>query len=495
MSVKIKLTGFVLGILLLISQTTSFASQADVQNIPPDQYSPTTLSAISQAKESVYLVMYLASLDPKEPNSEVSQLLKALVDAKSRGVRIKVVFDQNLDFTDEPGPNEIYKNKNQAAFEYLRQNNIEVFYDTAEIYTHAKAIVIDHETSIFGSTNWSKGALTKNNEVNAVVHSKEFAQNLINQFDQIKLQEYIPAVVTSSVKIPRDFLIKDNILGEIVTQSDERSLDVYLYLLGQYNQNIDAKVTINYDALAQSLVIDKMPKEDYRRQITKVLLKLKEKYQLIDFENPARNQNVEVTLKDVKNPKKNYDPQTDSFDLPTVYWKYHWNQSLSFSAKTMDLILLSYTSPSSPSFAISRENLSKDFHISESFISDGTKNLRIQNLLDIQYSSLEDQNYSHRQPNVYTPKLIYDPSELQKELQKLEQKYGKEKLQRAITVAAIVFEQNDPEIIKTLIDLEDQYGEAVIQEASGKIGDKNPDNPKRSAGYLINTIKSIANQT
>ena len=472
----------ILLILGLLFSTDIYSLQADVENISPDQYLQITLSELTQAKESVYVVMYLASVDPTEPNSQVSQLLKALVDAKNRGVQVKVILDQNLDFTDEPGPNEIYKNKNQAAFEYLRSNDIKVFYDTAETYTHAKAIVIDHETSILGSTNWSKAALTKNNEVNTIIHSKKFSQNLINQFDEIKLQEYIPAVVTPSVKIPRDFL-KEKILGEIVSQSDERAFDVYLYLLGQYNQNKEFKVELNYDNLAKSLGIEKMTKEDYRRQITKILLKLKEKYKLIDFENPTRNQNAEVILKESKN---------DSFDLPTAYWKYLWNQKLSHSAKTMYLIILSNTNPSSPSIGISREDISKTYSISESFISEGTKALRINNLLDVQYSSLEDQNYSNRQPNVYTPKPLYDPVELQKEITKLGQKEGQEKLQRAVNIASIFYEQNDPKAIKVLIDLENQYGQEIIQQASQKIGDKNPDNPKRSMGYLVATIKSMA---
>ena len=458
-----------------------FALQADVENIAPDQYFQTTLSAISQSKESIYAVMYLVSLDPTEPNSQVSQLLKALADAKNRGVQVRVILDQNLDFTDEPGQDKIYQNKNQAAFEYLRTSGIEVFYDTAETYTHAKAVVIDHETSIFGSTNWSKAALTKNNEVNTLIRSKEYAQNLIQQIDQIKHQEYIPAIVTPSVKIPKDFL-KEKMLGEMVSQSDERAIDVYLYLLGQYNQNNDSKVELNYDNLAESLGIEKMGKEDYRRQITKILLKLKEKYKLIDFENPTRNQNAQVILKKSK---------TDSFDLPTAYWKYLWNQKLNLSAKTMYLIVLGRTSPSSPSLAMSRQDISKIYSISESFISDGTKALRINNLLDVQYSSIEDENYSNRQPNVYTSKPLYDPIELQKELKAIEQREGREKLERAIATAGIVYEQNDLKTIKVLIDLENQYGQEVIREAAAKLAKKNPDNPKRSVGYLVNTIKSI----
>ena len=261
---------------LLFSQNL-FALEAEVQNIPSDQYFFVTLSEISKAKESIYLVMYLASYDPTEPNSQVSQLLKALADAKTRGVQTKVILDQNLDFTDVQSQDILYQNKNQQAFEYLRQSGVHVFYDTAETYTHAKAIVIDRETAIFGSTNWSKSALTKNNEVNALIRSKDLANNLITQFDQIKLQEYIPAVLTPSVQVPRVFLTNKTLLGEMVSESDTRTFDTYLYLLGQYDQNPDSKVTLNYDALAQSLSIDQMTKEDYRRQITKVLLKLKTK--------------------------------------------------------------------------------------------------------------------------------------------------------------------------------------------------------------------------
>ena len=471
----------VIGVLFL---QPAHAFQADTQNISPDQYFKITLTEFSQAKESIYAVMYLASLDPTEPNSQVSQLLKGLVDAKNRGVQVKVILDQNLDFTDESRQDQIYQNKNQAAFEYLRANSIEVFYDTAETYTHAKAIVIDGETSIFGSTNWSKAALTKNNEVNALIRSKEYAENLINQFDQIKLQEYIPAVVTPSVKIPRDFL-KEKMLGEMVSQSDERTFDVYLYLLGQYNQNKDSKVELNYGNLAVSLDIEKMGKENYRRQITKILSKLKEKYGLIDYKKVARNQSANITLKKL---------QGDSFELPTAYWKSHWNQRLSLSAKAMYLIILSCTNPSNPSFAMSREDLSKTYHISESFISDGTKELRIQNLLDIQYSSLEDQDYSRRQPNVYTPKPIYDSADFQKALKSIEQKEGSKKLERAIATAGIIYEQNDLKTIQALIVLESQYGQEIIHEAAVKLADKNPDNPKRAVGYLISTIKSIAAQ-
>ena len=143
---------------------------------------------------------------------------------------------------------------------------------------------------------------------------------------------------------------------------------------------------------------------------------------------------------------------------------------------------------------MSRETISKTRHISESFISDGTKELRKQNLLHIQYGNLEGKSYDQRLANIYTPENLYDPEELQNQIKILEQKHGIDKVKRALQIASIVFEQNNTKTIEILIDLEDKYGQQTIEEAAQKIAQKNPDNPKRSTGYLINTIKSIAQQ-
>ncbi len=140
---------------------------------------------------------------------------------------------------------------------------------------------------------------------------------------------------------------------------------------------------------------------------------------------------------------------------------------------------------------MSRETLSKTFNISESFISDGTMTLRKLNLLEVKYGELENNNYDNRKANTYVPKSFYDPLKLQEQIKDLKTKYSEEKVTRAIQAAKAVFEENNLETIQALIDLEDKYGQTIIQQAVTQISEKNPDNPKRSAGYLINTIKGI----
>ena len=143
---------------------------------------------------------------------------------------------------------------------------------------------------------------------------------------------------------------------------------------------------------------------------------------------------------------------------------------------------------------MSRDTLSQKHHISKSFITDGTRELRQQNLLNIKYGELEGKSYSKRDANEYTPEPLYDPEDLKKELKALEQKHGKEKLEHAKQTTAIVFEDNNLKTIEAVIDLENKHGRALVDEAAKKISEKNPDNPKRSAGYLINTVKSMASQ-
>ena len=480
-----RIINLALGIVLLSSN--AFALQVQAESISSEKYFEVALNEINSAKTSITMAMYLISALPDQPESLPNQLLNALIKAKERGVDVKIILDQNIDFESETKDDVLYSNKNQQAYELLKKNNISVYFDTPDIYTHAKTIIIDNETVILGSTNWSKAAFTRNNEANVLIRSKEFALNLLNDINQIKLQENVPQSLTPTVGVPKSFLEDNKLIGEMASQSDERAFDTYLYLLKTYNENHEGKITVDYENLAAALGIDEMSKEDYRRQINKVLGKLDEKYKLIKFETPSRNQNTEVTI--VTNPSE------AKLEIPTTFWRYGWNTSLPFSSKVMYLINLAYSKASPDGrFSISREKLSKAHNISESFISDGNKELRRLNLLDIRYSELEDLRFSQRQANSYTLLQLYNPDDLKKDLEKLSQKHGKEKYDRAVQTASLVFEEHNPKTIQALIDLEDKYGQAIIEEASKKISEKNPDNPKRSAGYLINTIKSMGTQ-
>ena len=469
----------------------AFAIQTDTEYIPADKYFETALTEINFAKVSIYLVMYLVSVNPNQPEAQPSQLLNALVKAKDRGVDVKVILDQNINFESDSLDEAVLTNKNQQSYEFLKRSGVPVFFDESQTFTHSKTLIIDNKTVLLGSTNWSKSALTRNHETNLLVRSEELAKNISQDLDRIKLQENVPAILTPSVPISKDFVTDRKLLGKMASSSDERAFDSYLYFLKEFDQNKESTIILDYDNLAKSLGIDKMSPEDYRRQISKVLDKLQGKYKSISFDKPGRNQNTTIKLQQTQNAE-----DSQNIQLPSSYFKFEWNKALSFPAKVMLLVNL-YHSQNSPDgrFSISRETLSKTYGLSESFISDGNTELKKLNLLDIEYGSFENNNFSKRQPSIYTPQNLYDPKELDDKLKSLASKHGQEKFQRALDIAKVVFEERNLRTIQTLMDLEDQYGPQIIDEASKKISEKSLDNPRRTAGYLINMIKGMAKET
>lgn len=287
----------------------------------------------------------------------------------------------------------------------------------------------------------------------------------------------------------------ERLFGEMVSQADERALDVYLYLLKESHGRKNLKMTLNLKKIAELLGIDGMGNTAYRRQIIKVLRKLRDKYRLLDFQKPGKNKNAVVSLKNLKNGRK---PAASSgrkvFTVPAGYFNYGWNRKLSLGGKAFYLISLMKTSKANPSWFMSRRALSKRFHVSEAFITAGTRELKSANLLEVQYDMVSPGSLRHRLANVYTLLKLYDPARLEEKIKELEAEYGSEKVLRARRHAALVFQENNARIVETMIDLEEEYGRDVVEKAAKKMTERNTDNPKRSAGYFIGTVRAIGEE-
>jgi len=282
-------------------------------------------------------------------------------------------------------------------------------------------------------------------------------------------------------------------LGQMVQGHDERAFDVYLYLLKEYDGNPESKVTLGHGKLAKALGIGGKTREAYRRQIIKVLEKLQDEYKLITV-STKYGEDSEVTLKDLTDPAKLYtEPQEKYFAIPQDYWNYGWDKILSFSGKVMYCLNLAYSavSPESPRWYSTVETLSKRHFVSPGFISEGTMTLRKMDLVEVEYDAIGKDGNPARYANIYTPNDLYDPKEREAKFEELGKIYGKEKLEKALEYARLVYEDNNDTDVQTLLELEKEYGIERIEKAAGVISQKSPDNPKRSMGYLIGTIKGM----
>jgi len=121
--------------------------------------------------------MYTACYYEKYPDGPSNILIKDLIEAHGRGVKVEVILE--LGIFDEVNRN------NQEVGQLLSKEGIAVAFDSPSITTHAKLITIDGEISILGSTNWKYYSLSKNNEVSVLIKSREVAGEIEEYFKRI----------------------------------------------------------------------------------------------------------------------------------------------------------------------------------------------------------------------------------------------------------------------------------------------------------------------
>ena len=124
------------------------------------------VAAITFAEHSIHLTN--AYFIPDE------QIVKALTDAAKRGVDVKIIL---------PGTTDSQLALNAARYNYseLLKAGVKI-YERRNALLHAKTAVIDGVWSTVGSTNLDYWSLLSNDEVNAVVLSREFAVEMERMF-------------------------------------------------------------------------------------------------------------------------------------------------------------------------------------------------------------------------------------------------------------------------------------------------------------------------
>ena len=139
------------------------------------------VAAITFAEHSIHLTN--AYFIPDD------QILKAFTDAARRGVDVKIIL---------PGTTDSSLALYAARYNYseLLESGVKI-YERRNALLHAKTAVIDGVWSTVGSTNMDYWSLLSDDEVNAVVLSREFAAEMEKTFakdlvesHQIKWEEW-----------------------------------------------------------------------------------------------------------------------------------------------------------------------------------------------------------------------------------------------------------------------------------------------------------------
>ena len=165
-------------VVLLFACSNSQATDLTLNNTPAQIYfSPkggctdAIVKEIGKAKSEILVQAY--SFTSKE-------IAKALVDAHKRGVHVETILDKSN------------KSQKYNAADFTFNMGIPTFIDSAHAIAHNKVMVIDKETVITGSFNFTKAAEEKNAENLLILKSKELAKQYIDNWNKHKAhsQEY-----------------------------------------------------------------------------------------------------------------------------------------------------------------------------------------------------------------------------------------------------------------------------------------------------------------
>ena len=140
-----------------------------IGSTPADPYSLiylTFISAITNAEKQVYLTNAYFVPDP--------QLVKALLDAVKRGVDVRLVLPGHSDSA-------TVFHAGRSHYSELLAGGVQL-YERRGALLHSKTAVIDGVWSCVGSSNLDWRSALDNDEINAVILGREFAQQMQAEF-------------------------------------------------------------------------------------------------------------------------------------------------------------------------------------------------------------------------------------------------------------------------------------------------------------------------
>jgi phosphatidylserine/phosphatidylglycerophosphate/cardiolipin synthase-like enzyme len=127
---------------------------------------------INNAKSNLYVQAYSFTSLP---------IAKALIAANNRDVLVKVILDKSQ------------RSEKYREADFLAHEHVMVFIDPKHAIAHNKIMIIDRQTVITGSFNFTKAAEDNNAENLLIIHDKALAEkymaNWVKHFDHSEVYE------------------------------------------------------------------------------------------------------------------------------------------------------------------------------------------------------------------------------------------------------------------------------------------------------------------
>src|SRR5271157_6087975 len=123
------------------------------------------VNQIGNAKSEILIQAYSFTSAP---------IAKALVNAHKKGIHVEIILDKSN------------KSEKYSAGDFTAHMGVTIYIDSRHAIAHNKIIIIDRETVITGSFNFTKAAEEKNAENLLIIKSKELAKTYIENWNKHK---------------------------------------------------------------------------------------------------------------------------------------------------------------------------------------------------------------------------------------------------------------------------------------------------------------------
>ncbi len=159
-------------LILLVIPSLSYPFNLTLNNIPTQVYfSPkggcteAIIQEIDRAKTEILVQAYSFTSQP---------IAEALLLAHKRGIKVQVILDKSQ------------RSGKYTSSTFLANVGIPVYIEAFRAIAHNKIMVIDQETVITGSFNFTRAAEEKNAENLLIIKSKELAKIYVDNWNQHK---------------------------------------------------------------------------------------------------------------------------------------------------------------------------------------------------------------------------------------------------------------------------------------------------------------------
>lgn len=158
------------------------AAEDSVMDLSDENYFPQVHKILLEAKESIYIIMHIMEIGSGKENDPTEQLVQDLIDAHQRGVKVKVILDKNLPEVEEVLTEfEKAGNKNDKSYLLLKNEGIDVSFDSPEKITMSSLIVVDDHLSVYGSAFWCYASLVENLGSSTLIRSKRIVKENVER--------------------------------------------------------------------------------------------------------------------------------------------------------------------------------------------------------------------------------------------------------------------------------------------------------------------------